>query len=124
MGPYDMHEWFAATRELRKEPERGRRCSLCFGMRLENTFQLARDRGFDVVASTLSISPYKVTEQINKEGIRLSQDYSIKFLAENFKKQGGYETAKTLAKKCGIKHQTYCGCVYSKVEKILKLRGR
>ncbi len=106
MGPYDMHEWFAATRELRNEPERGRRCSLCFRMRLESTFQLARAKGYDVVASTLSISPYKVTGQINREGIRLSQEYGIEFLPENFKKQGGYETAKTLAKKCEIKHQT------------------
>ena len=99
MGPYDMHEWFAATRELRTEPERGRRCSLCFHMRLRSTFQLARAKKYHIVASTLSISPYKVTEQINREGNRLSQDYGIKFLAENFKKQGGYETAKKLAKK-------------------------
>ena len=66
---YDMREWFAAIRGLEREPERGRRCPVCFRFRLEKAFLYAREHGFDVVASTLSISPYKVTAQINEQGL-------------------------------------------------------
>jgi predicted adenine nucleotide alpha hydrolase (AANH) superfamily ATPase len=124
IGPYDMENWFDQTRQLRHEPERGRRCSLCFGLRLDKTFQVAQKKGYHIVASTLSISPYKVTAQINQEGIRLSRQYGIEFLAENFKKQGGYDKARQMARECGINHQTYCGCVYSKAEGMIKTREK
>jgi predicted adenine nucleotide alpha hydrolase (AANH) superfamily ATPase len=121
-GNYDMGEWFARIRGFEKEPERGRRCSICFNMRLKKTFEQAEEQGFEAVTSTLSISPYKVTEQINREGLRLSQEFGIEFLLENFKKKDGYNIAKKMACEQGIQHQDYCGCVYSRVEKILKTR--
>ncbi|MDD8011957.1 MAG: epoxyqueuosine reductase QueH [Acidobacteriota bacterium] len=121
-GPYDMREWFAAVRGFEREPERGRRCPLCFRYRLEQTFRHAREQGFDVVASTLSISPYKVTAQINEQGALLAKKYGIAFLAENFKRNDGYGAARRQAAVLGIKHQDYCGCVFSKAEKLLRLR--
>jgi predicted adenine nucleotide alpha hydrolase (AANH) superfamily ATPase len=118
---YDMREWFAAIRGLEREPERGRRCPLCFRFRLEKTFLYAREHGFDCVASTLSISPYKVAAQINSQGMDLAQKYGIAFLAENFKKNNGFLISRRQAEALGVKHQDYCGCVYSKVERLLRL---
>jgi predicted adenine nucleotide alpha hydrolase (AANH) superfamily ATPase len=74
------------------------------------------------VASTLSISPYKVTAQINSQGMDLAQKYGIVFLAENFKKNNGFLISRRQAEALGVKHQDYCGCVYSKVERLLRLR--
>jgi len=122
---YEMEEWFKPIKNLpgyAKEPERGKRCPICFNLRLKKTFEYAKSNGYDIVASTLSISPYKVTSQINEEGRKLSREYGIAFLAENFKKKDGYNIGRKMALALDIKHQNYCGCVYSKVEKKLKER--
>ncbi len=122
---YEMLEWFNTVKRLNgcaREPERGRRCSLCFNIRLRKTFEYAKEKGYHIAASTLSISPYKRTDQIDEEGIRLSNEFGIAFLAENFKKYDGYNIAKKMAVELDIKHQNYCGCVYSQVERRLKER--
>ncbi|UCH92410.1 MAG: epoxyqueuosine reductase QueH [Candidatus Aminicenantes bacterium] len=116
-GDYDLNRWFQQVKGHEKDPERGERCSICFHMRLEKAFEYARTKGFDTVASTLSISPYKVTRQINAQGEKLSRTFDIEFLPENFKKQNGYHIGKKMAVEMGIKHQVYCGCLYSKAEK-------
>jgi predicted adenine nucleotide alpha hydrolase (AANH) superfamily ATPase len=121
-APYDMHDWFASIRGLEKEKERGVRCPVCFRFRLGKTFQYAREYGFAVVASTLSISPYKVTAQINEQGIALADKYGIAFLAENFKKKNGFLISRKQGDELGVRHQDYCGCVYSKAERLLRLR--
>ena len=119
---YDMREWFAAIRGLEREPERGGRCPVCFRFRLEKTFRYAREHGFVCVASTLSISPHKVTAQINSEGLALSQKYGVEFLPENFKKHDGFLNSRRQAQALGVRQQEYCGCVYSRVERLLRLR--
>jgi predicted adenine nucleotide alpha hydrolase (AANH) superfamily ATPase len=121
---YEIKEWFRLVRGHEKDREKGERCSLCFYMRLKKTFEYAKAHGFDVVTTTLSISPYKVTRQINAEGEKLAEEFGVQFLPENFKKQNGYNTGKKMAMEMGIQHQDYCGCVYSKVEKKLKERER
>jgi hypothetical protein len=121
-APYDMMEWFAAVRGLERQPERGRRCAVCFRFRLEKAFRHARENGFAVVASTLSISPYKAAAQINEQGLALAREYGIEFLAENFKKRDGWRSACALAAELGVRHQDYCGCAFSRAERLLRLR--
>lgn len=121
-GKYDFERWFTATKEYKNEPERGKRCSICFRLRLRETFEFARRHKCDIVASTLSISPYKISKQINDTGNQLSKEFGIEFLAENFKSNNGFNITKNLANKLAIKHQNYCGCVYSLVEKKIKQR--
>jgi predicted adenine nucleotide alpha hydrolase (AANH) superfamily ATPase len=121
-APYDMKEWFALVRGLEREPERGQRCPLCFRFRLVKAFRYARAHGFDAVASTLSISPYKVTAQINEQGLALAREYGVDFLAENFKKHDGCRAAREQAAVWGVQQQDYCGCAFSKAERLLRLR--
>ena len=121
-GKYDFEQWVTATKKYKNEPERGKRCSICFHFRLRETFEFASRYNYDIVASTLSISPYKITKQINKTGYQLSEEFGIEFLPENFKSKNGFNINKKLANKLAIKHQNYCGCAYSLVEKKLKQR--
>jgi predicted adenine nucleotide alpha hydrolase (AANH) superfamily ATPase len=121
---YPMKEWFQLVRGHEKDPERGERCSICFNMRLKRTIEYAGAGGFAAAATTLSISPYKVTRRINARGEELGRQFGVKFLAENFKKQNGYNIGREMAREMGIKHQDYCGCVYSRVEKKLKMRKK
>jgi len=122
--PHEPLGWFTAIRGLEWEAERGARCPVCFRFRLEKAFQYAHEHGFDSVASTLSISPSKVTAQINAQGIALAEKYGVAFLAENFKKKDGFLIGRQQGKALGVKHQDYCGCVYSKVERLLRQRRR
>ena len=121
-GAYDLRDWFFAVRGLEREKERGARCPVCFKYRLEKVFQYARENGFYCVASTLSISPSKVTAQINEQGIALAEKYGVAFLAENFKKKDGFLISRRQGDELGVRHQDYCGCVYSKAERLLRLR--
>ena len=57
---YQMKEWFQLVKGHEKDPERGERCSICFDIRLEKTFEYAKRGGFDMAATTLSISPYRL----------------------------------------------------------------
>ncbi len=121
---HEMGKWFQRVKGYEKEPERGKRCSICFHMRLEKAFAYAKAKEYDIVASTLSISPYKVTKQINEEGEKLADAFGVEFLAENFKKQGGFDICRKMAHELEIKHQDYCGCVFSMVERKLKEKER
>jgi len=121
-APVDLHDWFAAIRGLEKEKERGARCPVCFRFRLEKAFRHAREHGFDVVASTLSISPSKATAQINEQGYALAEKYGIAFLAENFKKQDGFLISRREGQALGVRRQDYCGCAFSKAEMLLRRR--
>ena len=123
-GDYEIKAWFQRVKGHEQDPERGERCSICFRQRLAKTFAYAKANGFAVVASTLSISPYKVTSQINAQGEELSREFGIEFLPENFKKQDGFNIGKKMAMSMGIRHQDYCGCVYSLREKRQKQRSR
>ena len=44
-GDWDHNTWLEAVKGLENEPERGRRCSVCFSVRLRATAKLAHDRG-------------------------------------------------------------------------------
>jgi len=113
IADYPVEEWFNRVKGFEEEPERGKRCSLCFNIRLRKTFEVAKKLDFPMVTSTLSISPYKSTPQINEEGETLSKEFGIEFLPENFKKQDGFNKGKKMAMDLEIKHQNYCGCLYS-----------
>jgi predicted adenine nucleotide alpha hydrolase (AANH) superfamily ATPase len=120
--PYEPRGWFAAIRGLEREAERGARCPVCFRFRLEKAFHHARAHGFDAVASTLSISPSKRTAQINEQGYALAESTGVAFVGEDFKKKNGFLISRRQGKDLGVKHQDYCGCVYSKVERLLRQR--
>lgn len=120
----NIKEWYDAVKGHEKDLERGERCSLCFTLRLKKTLAYAALHGFTVVASTLSISPYKVTAQINAVGEKLAREYEIEFLPENFKKQNGYNRGKQMAMELGVVHQQYCGCMFSRRERQRKLEGK
>ncbi|MBN1644147.1 MAG: epoxyqueuosine reductase QueH [Dehalococcoidales bacterium] len=111
---YDPGEWLEKTADLAEEPEGGKRCEVCFRMRLEKTFLYMLENGFDAFATTLTIGPQKSAEVINRIGRGIGGD---KFLARDFKKQNGFLYANEFAKRFGIYRQHYCGCIYSMRDK-------
>ena len=110
---YDVDNWFARTKGMENEPERGRRCTACFDMRFERTAQYAKAHGFEVISSTLGISRWKDMEQINGCGERAAQAHGVKYWTFNWRKQGGAQRMLEISKRENFYKQEYCGCVYS-----------
>lgn len=98
---------------LEKEPEGGKRCYLCYELRLAKTFQFASARKFEYFCSTLSVSPYKNAEWLNRIGLSLETN-GTKWLSSDFKKRDGYKISRQMAREQNLYEQNYCGCVYSK----------
>lgn len=110
-GPYTPEEWFAETSSLENEPEGGRRCQVCFRLRLKKTYLYLPDYGTDAFTTTLTVSPRKSAAVINQIGQEIGGD---RFLARDFKKQAGFQRAVELARQWALYRQDYCGCIYSR----------
>lgn len=111
-GPYDPEVWFDKIKGLEHEPENGKRCPVCFDLRLKKTAEYADEHGFDLFTTTLTVSPYKDAEKVNESGLKF--EIKAKFLGSNFKKKDGYRKSIQLSNEMGLYRQHYCGCVYSK----------
>ena len=109
--PYEHSEFTSKIVGFESIPEGGARCDICFALRLDKTFDYARSNGFDIVASTLSVSPHKDFAKINEIGERLGSKYSIEYYPSNFKKRDGYLNSIRNSKKYNLYRQTYCGCM-------------
>jgi len=109
-GPYEKKEWLDLTRSLKGEPEGGRRCPVCYRLRLQKTHDFMLACGADAFTTTLTTSPHKSAQVINQIGQEIGGQ---KFLARDFKKKDGFKRAMQLAKKWELYRQDYCGCVYS-----------
>jgi len=110
---YDNENWRELVKGLEDCKEGGERCKLCFEMRLEKTASYARNNEFDFFTTTLTVSPYKNSEIINRLGKEISEKENIKFLECDFKKKNGYKDSIELSKKSNIYRQNYCGCSFS-----------
>jgi predicted adenine nucleotide alpha hydrolase (AANH) superfamily ATPase len=107
---YMPEEWLKHTTSLEHEPEGGKRCQICYRLRLEKTHQYLMDCGADAFTTTLTISPHKSAQVINRIGQEVAGD---KFLVRDFKKKEGFKRAIQLAKRWELYRQNYCGCIYS-----------
>lgn len=111
---YDKDNWFERVKGLEWEPERGKRCSVCFDMRFERTALYAHEHGFPVISSSLGISRWKDFDQINESGVKAAARYpDLTYWTYNWRKGGGAERMYKIAKRENFYKQEYCGCVYS-----------
>ncbi|MBU1890195.1 epoxyqueuosine reductase QueH, partial [Patescibacteria group bacterium] len=104
------------TNGLEKEPERGRRCDICYEMRMGKTAEYAKANGYDFFGTDLSISPHKKADVINQIGEKLEKEFGVKYFEADFKKKDGFKKSLELSHRHNFYRQNYCGCVYSKRE--------
>ena len=74
---------------------------------------LAKELGFDIFGTTLTVSPHKWTLIINKVGKEIEEKCGILYLEESFKKKDGYLRSINLSKELSLYRQNYCGCRFS-----------
>jgi epoxyqueuosine reductase len=109
-GNYGPSVWLDLAAPFQDEPEGGKRCAVCFRMRLEKTCATMLEKGLDAFTSTLTISPHKSAGMINTIGGEIGAE---RFIPRDFKKKDGFRKAVDLAKRWELYRQDYCGCRYS-----------
>jgi len=112
----ESHLFYNAIKGHEKMGEGSERCEHCFKLRLDKAAQYGKLNGFDYFTTTLTISPMKNAQAINKIGLELENKYNIKFLNSDFKKNDGYKCSVDLSKKYNLYRQNYCGCIFSQQE--------
>ena len=110
---YDNEDFMEDLHPLKDEKEGGARCAVCIKKRMEYTAKKAKELGYDFFTTTLTVSPHKNSEMINKIGASLEEKYNIKFLYSDFKKEDGYLKSIKYAKEYDLYRHNYCGCRYS-----------
>lgn len=113
-GKYDSKAFFETVKGLESEPEGGRRCAECFKLRLKAAAQKARELESDYFTTTLTISPLKNADLLNKIGAQCAEEYGVKWLYSDFKKREGYKRSIILSREYNLYRQNYCGCIFSK----------
>ena len=131
-GDYDHEQWQQDVCGLEGEPERGKRCELCFTLRLTAAAKKAQELGIQYFTTTLASSRWKSLEQIERAGHLAEQtvshrgqdtlchndvtkypDPGVTFWAQNWRKGGLYERRNQLLKEFNFYNQQYCGCEFS-----------
>jgi len=108
-GEYDNEAFLETVKGYKNEREGGNRCEKCITLRLSKTAEIAKARGFDFFTTTLSVSPHKNAELIN----RILKSLGDNSVREDFKKKDGYKRSLELSKIHGLYRQNYCGCVFA-----------
>lgn len=110
----DSYEtWEKEIRGYEKEKEGGKRCDLCFKLRLTKTAQTAKENNIETFATTLTNSRYKNSEKIHLIANEVAQKYNLKFLDQDWKKNNGEVLSNEISKKENFYRQKYCGCEFS-----------
>lgn len=110
---YEHDKFLDLVKGMENESEGGRRCNVCIAMRMDKAFEYAKSHNFDIVTTTLSISPHKNAEFINLTGENLEKKYKMKYLHADFKKENGFLRSTQIAKQVNMYRQNYCGCEFS-----------
>lgn len=111
---YDNVEYTKKLLPYKDEPECGKRCWLCYQLRLEETFKYAYENNYEYVSTVLTISRQKNSQAINQVAKLVADKYpTIKYFYSDYKKMHGLEIGTKLAKDLGMYQQDYCGCVFS-----------
>lgn len=111
-GEYDVESWLLAVKGYEEEPERGRRCSVCFDYRLVRSLQFAKEVGATHLTTTLLMSPKKDFLMLTESGKRVCEGSGVEFLAPDYRKSGGTQQMFLLSRQMELYHQDYCGCIY------------
>lgn len=123
-GTYRPEDFYQKVRGHEGDREGGERCFLCYEMRLREAASMAAAGGFDYFTTTLSISPLKNAQKLNEIGLRLSEEWKVPYLVSDFKKKNGYRRSTELSGKYSLYRQNYCGCIFSRNQRMEEEKKR
>ena len=110
---YDPDGWLLLTRKFKDEPEKGRRCDVCYAARLGRTAERAAREGFDAFATVMSLSPWKKGRGHEPDRPSIRRPLRPRLPRSGFQKKDGFKKSVDLSRAHGLYRQGYCGCLYS-----------
>ena len=111
---YDADEWYRRVKGMEYDPERGRRCTECFDMRMERTALHAHENGFDAIATTNATSRWKDAAQVDGSGAKAAARYpGLKYWCEDWQSDEMTMRKYQISAERHFYKQEYCGCSYS-----------
>ncbi|SFV74974.1 FIG053235: Diacylglucosamine hydrolase like [hydrothermal vent metagenome] len=111
-GEYDYQNWIEAVRGLEKEPEKGKRCAVCFDKRFIVSAKKALELGEKKFTTTLLVSPLKSQQQLKESGEAFYKETGIEFVAVDYRSNGGTQLQSQTTKEQQLYRQDYCGCLF------------
>ncbi|MEG2348567.1 MAG: epoxyqueuosine reductase QueH [Clostridia bacterium] len=87
------------------------RCEYCYYMRLKKVFEYAKENNFDLVTTTLTISPYQNHKLIKSALEKLSKEFNVEYIYSDYREN--FRKGQKMARELGLYMQKYCGCVFS-----------
>ena len=114
ISEYDNEAYTKRISILKDEPEKGKRCLMCYGLRMNEAYQYAHNHHFDYFTTVMTIYRQKDSNVLNSIGLKLSTKYpNTKYFVSDFKKADGNLKGNKIAAELGMYRQDYCGCIYS-----------
>ncbi len=108
------------------ELARQARCRACYRLRFEEVAHYAADKGFEVIGTTLSVSPYQYTAIIQEELERAAKAAGLSARFVDYRPY--YPNATLRSREAGMYRQNYCACRFSdeeaQVERELRKQAR
>ena len=111
---YDTDNWYSRTKGMELDVERGRRCTICFDMRMERAALYAHEHKFHAIATTNATSRWKDALQVHESGHRAAMRYD-RLVYWEYNWQSDEMTIRKYQISANEKFykQEYCGCSYS-----------
>ena len=110
---YDPQTWISLTEGFASEPEGGKRCPLCFELQLGAAARYAVKIEAGCLTTTLTISPHKDPQVINKIGEKVASEHGLQWIHRVWRKNDGFKRSVEESKLLGLYRQDHCGCIYS-----------
>lgn len=114
---YNHDAWLAAVKSLESEPDRGKRCSVCFAFRFKRAVEWGAENGYTHFSSVLGVSRYKDIEQVHAAALAAAAPEQcakpITYDNANYRLGGLEERRRALIKQKNMYNQEYCGCEFS-----------
>lgn len=111
---YNHEQFMKDLIPLKDEPERGKRCILCYTKRMKEAWAYADNNNFDYFTTVMTISRQKDSQVLNEIGSKLANEFKkTKYFYSDFKKNDGILKGQKIRDFYKLYQQNFCGCEYS-----------
>ena len=107
IGDWNHDKWREAVHGLENEPERGRRCDVCFAYRFAYARDFAIKNGYNAIASVFGVSKHKDQAQVDAAARRTMGD--IEYIPIRWDEN----LRQSINRASDFYRQNYCGCEFS-----------
>ena len=107
IGDWNHEQWKNAVLGLELEPERGKRCDVCFAYRFAYARDFAIKNGYNAVASVFGVSKHKDQSQVDAAAKRALDN--IEYIPIRWDEN----LRQSINRASNFYRQNYCGCEFS-----------